>query len=150
MELTGYQVKKLHEFMGGDFDCNVTLGRFVQERVGKDGETMPAGLYVWCTDYPEEGSVLLREDACHEPGESWQRDDERTHTMLLLCGGHDVPSEAVTGWTDEECRQAEEWAAREHLHASDNDDVERVPMPSHVKAHPPKPITAGTVGDLWS
>ena len=80
----------------------------------------------------------------------WARDDERTFTMLYLCGGHEVPRDAVTAWTDQQCQQAEEWAGLEHLAASDNDDVQRVPMPSHVRAHPPKPLTADNVGDLWS
>lgn len=75
----------------------------------------------------------------------WSRDDERTLCILLLCGGHDVTPEAIAAWTDEQCQQAEDWAGREHLHASDNDDVERVPMPPHVKAHPPKPSSGG----LW-
>lgn len=71
----------------------------------------------------------------------WSRDNERTLTLLLLCGGHDVPAEAIAGWTDDQCKQAEDWAARSHIHASDNDDVEVPPMPDHVKAHPPNPIT---------
>lgn len=80
-----------------------------------------------------------------EPGEPWERDDERTFDIIMLCGGHDVPRDAVSGWTDEQCQQAEDWAAREHFAASDNDDVERVPMPQHVKDHPPTP----GLGGLW-
>jgi hypothetical protein len=76
----------------------------------------------------------------------WTRDNARTLCLLLLCGGHDVTEEAISGWTNEQCQQAEDWAAREHLHASDNDDVERLPMPLHVKAHPSKPATNL---DLW-
>lgn len=80
----------------------------------------------------------------------WMRDNERTLLLLLLCGGHDVTEEVISGWTDEQCQQAEDWASREHLAASDNDDVERVPMPPHVRAHPPKPLTGNSVGDLWT
>jgi hypothetical protein len=60
MHLTGYQVKALHAFMGGEFDTDVTIEQ-CEERVSSDGEPMPAGLYVWCTDYPEEGCILLFE-----------------------------------------------------------------------------------------
>lgn len=70
MELTGYQVKKLHEFMGGDFDTNVTVERLPERTLepgtGDEPTTLPAGLYVWCTEYPEEGAVLLHEDESHE------------------------------------------------------------------------------------
>jgi hypothetical protein len=80
----------------------------------------------------------------------WVRKEERTLVLLMLVGGHDVTPEAIAGWTDTECQQAEEWAMREHLHASDNDEVERVPMPACVKAHPQqaKPLAAG-VDHLW-
>lgn len=78
-------------------------------------------------------------------GPAWSRDEERTLCLLLLCGGHGVTAEVIAGWSDEECQQAEDWAGREHLAASDNDDVERVPMPAHVAAHPPKPSQGG----LW-
>jgi hypothetical protein len=64
---------------------------------------------------------------------TWRRDDETTYDLLQLTGeGACVPREAITGWTRQQCRDAEEWAAREHLSASDNDDVERVPIPAHV------------------
>jgi hypothetical protein len=83
-------------------------------------------------------------------GQPWTRENERTLVVLLLVGGHDVTAQVVAAWTDAECQQAEEWAMREHLHASDNDQVERVPMPACVKAHPqqPKPFAAG-VDHLW-
>jgi len=81
----------------------------------------------------------------------WRRDDESVFCALMLVGGHDVPREAVTRWTDEQCRQAHDWALTEHVAASDNDDVQRLPKPEWVKAHPPKPFDpAAGVGDLWS
>jgi hypothetical protein len=40
---------------------------------------------------------------------------------------------AVDLWTDDQRAAAFEWAAIEHLHASDNDDVKRVPCPPHVQ-----------------
>jgi len=79
--------------------------------------------------------------------EPWTRDDERTFVLINLCGGHEVPRLAVTGWTDAQCQEAEDWAAAEHLAASDNEGVERRSMPLHVMAHPPKP--RGGAGNLW-
>ena len=109
---------------------------------------------MWC-DFDHQalemavGHEVARPTPAWESGdpatEAWTRNDDRTFTLLMLCGGHDVPREAVTGWTDQQCEQAEDWASREHLNASDNDDVERVPMPPHVTAHPPKPRAGG----LW-
>lgn len=67
-----------------------------------------------------------------EQPEEWQRDDEITSTCLLLVGGYDVPRDAISTWSDEECMQAEEWARAVHYCASDNDDVEVPPVPSWV------------------
>lgn len=61
-------------------------------------------------------------------------DPEKVITALLLTEFNDVDEAAVRAWSDDQRAQAFEWAAREHLHASDNDDVERLPMPAHVKA----------------
>ena len=80
----------------------------------------------------------------------WVRDNQSVYCALMLCGGHDVPESAVAAWTDEQCRQAQDWALTEHVAASDNDDVVRLPMPEHVKAWPPQPkALTGTVDDLW-
>lgn len=58
MRLTGYQVKQINDFMGGDYEGDVTIEN-LPERAGSGGEAMPAGLHIWCSDYPEEGAVLL-------------------------------------------------------------------------------------------
>lgn len=83
-------------------------------------------------------------------GESggWLRDNQSVYCALMLCGGHDVPESAVAAWTDEQARQAQEWAITEHIAASDNDDVQRLPMPAWVAEHPPNPHNG--VFDLWS
>lgn len=65
----------------------------------------------------------------------WTRDDEITFLTLLLVGGHGVTEAVVATWTDEQCREAEDWAVASHLHASDHDDVVVPPMPAHVAAH---------------
>ena len=67
---------------------------------------------------------------------TWVRNDDATFNSLLLVSGHYVPREAISTWTDDECRQAEEWALTLHVHASDNDDVEVPPMPACVAAYP--------------
>lgn len=66
---------------------------------------------------------------------SWTRDDTATFNALLLVGGQDVPIEAIAGWTDMQCMQAEQWAMALHLNASDNDGIEVPDMPAHVAAH---------------
>lgn len=81
-----------------------------------------------------EQSLRFADD---EPAEvRWVRDEETTYATLMLVSGHDVPREALSAWTDEECRQAEDWAFSVHLHASDNDDVEVPPRPACVAAYP--------------
>lgn len=66
----------------------------------------------------------------------WKRDNDATWCLLNLTGeGACVPESAIAAWTDEQCRQAEEWAGAAHLNASDNDDVVVPPIPEHVKVH---------------
>lgn len=79
--------------------------------------------------------------------EPWARSNQRTMTLLYLCGGHSVPASAVEAWSDAECQAAEDWAMRQHLHASDNYDVVRVPVPACVAAHPYVP--GAEPADLW-
>lgn len=50
--------------------------------------------------------------------------------LLLLVGVH-VSLPGVRNWTAGQFLQAEDWAAAEHLHASDN-DVERLPRPAFL------------------
>lgn len=44
-----------------------------------------------------------------------------------------IPLEVVAAWTPEQRAEADAWAAREHTRASDHGDVERLPMPEHVR-----------------
>lgn len=44
--------------------------------------------------------------------------------------------EDVEPWSVEKREAAADWAGREHVHASDNPDVERLPCPEHVKVLP--------------
>ena len=52
--------------------------------------------------------------------------------ILSLVAGVMIPAEVIATWTTAERKDACEWAAAEHLHASDNDDVQRVPQPLFV------------------
>ncbi|QDF95164.1 hypothetical protein CJ010_00645 [Azoarcus sp. DD4] len=75
-------------------------------------------------------------DAGMSGSDVWSRCDERTYTTLLLVGGHCVPEQVVSTWSDKQCMEAEEWALSVHLSASDNDGIEVPPMPEHVAAYP--------------
>lgn len=76
------------------------------------------------TQMAGDGAQQLPQDT------AWYRDEEKTYCILLLVGGHKVTPDVVASWSDEQCKQAEEWALCTHVHASDNDDVEvpRVPV----------------------
>lgn len=51
--------------------------------------------------------------------------------LLSLADAH-VPLSAIREWNAGQFRAARDWAVAEHLHASDNDDVARLPKPAHV------------------
>lgn len=87
-------------------------------------------------------------DGSTDADQPWERNDELTLSVLYLVGGHSVPLSAIKQWTDQQCREAEEWAGAVHLHASDNDDVVIPPKPLHVAAHPEQPDDGAF--DLWS
>lgn len=62
---------------------------------------------------------------------------EQVVNALLLTDFEEIDpwQEAViANWTDRQREEAFEWACREHLSASDNDDVERLPCPADVRA----------------
>jgi hypothetical protein len=49
---------------------------------------------------------------------------------ILLVVGEDVPADVIAGWTGGQRHDVARYAAAEHLHASDNDDVRRLPRPA--------------------
>lgn len=53
---------------------------------------------------------------------------------LLQLVSAEIPLETIESWTIDQRGHAEDWAATEHVYASDNDEVERLPMPEHVRA----------------
>lgn len=69
----------------------------------------------------------IKEAIENHKAEHWTRDDESTYNSLLLVG-FNVPIGEIPGWTDEQVKQAEQWASSIHFKASDNDvDVMQKP-----------------------
>ncbi len=60
-------------------------------------------------------------------------DPEATQSLLSLVMENPPTLETVAGWTHGQRVAAEEWAASEHLRASDNYDVPKVLRPAFVK-----------------
>jgi hypothetical protein len=50
------------------------------------------------------------------------------YDMLSLVMDNPPPPDVLATWTDEECKEVEDWAGIEHLYASDN-YIKRKPMP---------------------
>lgn len=65
----------------------------------------------------------------------WMRDDQATADLLDLATDRLAPLTTIAAWSDDQCRQAEAYAAARHFQASDN-DVKVPPMPAHVAALP--------------
>jgi hypothetical protein len=62
-----------------------------------------------------------------------EEDPEVLADILSLVGGVMIPAEVIAVWTPADRKLAAKWAAAEHLHASDNEDVQRIPEPGFVK-----------------
>ncbi|CAN5300361.1 hypothetical protein BH10PSE16_BH10PSE16_01290 [soil metagenome] len=64
LTLTGLQISYLHDACGGEMETELSISRFEDGGTCADtGDCMPAGLYCWYDDYPEEGRIYLPEDA---------------------------------------------------------------------------------------
>lgn len=67
------------------------------------------------------------------------RDDEQETTpevlrdLIAVVTGVMIPAPVIATWTPAERREAEEWAASEHLRASDNTGIRRRKYPRHVQ-----------------
>jgi hypothetical protein len=61
LTLTGYQIEQLADFVDGERDTELTLAHFPKRPPDADGNEMPAGLYAWFSEYPDEGSLHLAE-----------------------------------------------------------------------------------------
>jgi hypothetical protein len=62
VDLNGHQIRDIVAFLGGEFDTEISIGYFDAVPPSEDIPLgRPAGYYVWCTEYPEEGSWYLHE-----------------------------------------------------------------------------------------
>lgn len=92
IDLTGNQVKEMYEFMGGDFTASVTVKHLEEHLVYPALDEMaPAGLYVYCSDYPEEGSMYLSP----EPLLTIERNKTESNTKVV--NGQILPSRYQLG-----------------------------------------------------
>lgn len=75
MELTGWQIKCLSDFVGGHHEGVFSVGVRQERHVGEgdDAEHMPEGLYACYSDEPELGSVLLPRTANYNNGQKARR-----------------------------------------------------------------------------
>lgn len=101
-----------------------------------------------------EALVDVQYSTGEEPG--WEEDREALVGCLRLAGvgpqGYDREYDlgllrVVSGWTDEQCQQAGDWAAATHLEASDN-DVTVPAEPAHVAELQWTPEVSALVGGL--
>lgn len=63
--LNGYQLKQALDFLDNEEETNLCVAWYGQDRREHDkpdGELMPAGVYCWLSEYPEEGQLLLKEE----------------------------------------------------------------------------------------
>jgi hypothetical protein len=61
VNINGFQLRHLADLVDGEDEAEITLGVF-EEHKASNGERMPAGLYAWFSEYPEEGKLWLAED----------------------------------------------------------------------------------------
>ena len=92
LRLTGNQVHELNEFMGGDYGCEIVLGT-LPARKSTEGEDMPAGVYVWIGEHPEEGCVLLSPEA-----EAASPAGPAGHMVAACCGRPECGGECGNEW----------------------------------------------------
>ena len=92
LRLTGNQVLELNEFMGGDYGCEIVLGT-LPARKSTEGEDMPAGVYVWIGEHPEEGCVLLSPEA-----EAASPAGPAGHMVAACCGRPECGGECGNEW----------------------------------------------------
>jgi hypothetical protein len=84
------------------------------------------------TDEERQGNLIFdKADA------EFSRDNQTLTDMLAMVEaeyGRHIELAEVEGWTGEQFREAERWAALTHMKASDNDGIEVPPMPDFLKS----------------
>lgn len=97
--------------------------------IGSPNDSDWPGYHTHWTPHPAVPCPATTKPAQPEP--EWERDNDVTRDLLGLVG-YDVMPAFIESWTDEQVRHVDEWAAAQHLKASDNDDVEIPPQPSCI------------------
>lgn len=62
ISLNGYQIRRLLDFVDSEDEAEVEIDYVDHERPdlnSNEGEMMPAGVYAWFRDYPDEGALWL-------------------------------------------------------------------------------------------
>lgn len=90
--MNGFQARMVLKFIDGDDDCSLEVAE-LPERTASNGEHMAAGLYVWLSDYPEEGCLLLTEEPT---AEGFCAEPKQVETTVSP-----VTRETWMGWADE-------------------------------------------------
>jgi hypothetical protein len=113
--LNARQLRSALDFIAPDFDADedqrdaeISM-QMMPDRMPLEDEPMPAGLYAWCTDYPEEGCIPLLEDetrferpaSTNQPVQAKALTDEQIKDAILLLDdcevidGNGVTQEAI-------------------------------------------------------
>lgn len=66
------------------------------------------------------------------PGGDGELTPEVIADIVCLASGTVIPAQVIATWTPAERELAVQWASAEHLSASDNEDVKRIPEPGFV------------------
>lgn len=85
--LNGFQARMVLKFIDGDDECSIEVAE-LPDRTADNGDRLEAGLYVWLTEYPEEGCLLLTEKPtaegfCAEP----KQDETPALQVFMYCPG---------------------------------------------------------------
>lgn len=60
--LTGYQIKQLAVMAADEDDCSMCVQEYEETIDAEDGEVIPAGLYAYYDEYPDEGRMYLSKE----------------------------------------------------------------------------------------
>lgn len=142
-------VESVEEISEWSLEDRIAALRYARQARDYDGEDG--------SEPPEVPGILDRAlglEEGHTPAELEEGDepvtpDELRTVLLLVMHEEHVPSvEELGEWTQEERDEAAVWATVEHIAASDNDDLERLPKPERIvqieaKAGPVSWVTEG-------
>lgn len=61
--INGYQIRHALDLLDGEDETPLEFEELPERKDTDTGETMPAGLYCWFAEYPDEGVVYLPDSA---------------------------------------------------------------------------------------